>query len=46
VLLNAGAALVAGGASDTLEAGVAMAAAAIDRGAAAAKLAELAAFRD
>ncbi|HTM57046.1 MAG TPA: anthranilate phosphoribosyltransferase [Candidatus Udaeobacter sp.] len=46
VLLNTAAALVAGGVCDTLESGVARAAEAIDRGAAAAKLAELAAFRD
>jgi len=46
VLLNAGAALVVAGVSETLEAGVGKAREAIDRGTAAAKLAELAAFRD
>jgi len=45
VLLNTAAALVVSGASKTLEEGVARAATAIDSGAAAAKLAELAAFR-
>ncbi len=45
VLLNAGAALVVAGAAATLEAGVTRAAAALDSGGAAAKLAELAAFR-
>jgi anthranilate phosphoribosyltransferase len=46
VVLNTGAALVVAGVCDTLDAGLASAADAIDRGAAAAKLAELAAFRD
>jgi anthranilate phosphoribosyltransferase len=43
--LNAAAALVVAGASRTLEEGVERAAQALDSGAAAAKLAELAAFR-
>lgn len=45
VVLNTAAALVVAGVSETLEAGVARAEDAIDRGLAAAKLAELAAFR-
>jgi anthranilate phosphoribosyltransferase len=45
VLLNTGAALLVSGSAESLEAGVKRAAAAIDSGEAAAKLAELAAFR-
>jgi anthranilate phosphoribosyltransferase len=45
VVLNTAAALIIGGASSSLEDGIARASAALDNGAAAAKLAELAAFR-
>ena len=45
MLLNAGAALVVAGVTDNLEAGIERARSAIDRGEAARKLDELAAFR-